>query len=465
MMKLTFDSVRCSVFVSVLLALVTLPASAAEFKDTYPKIGAIEIAGHSRMPDPAYRAALAKHDLVIIGLWRGWSDRDTATGNRMQIRDAVVDIKNRARAAGNPGILVGKYTIFNESETQSVGAKSDEYAKLSSERGPGGAARDWWARNSSGEHVSQWPGTWHTNLTRHVIRDSDGNTYPEWYAHRAHREIISKVPELDIWYFDNVQSRPRVTADWNGDGLNDDRNADWVRRDFRQGIMDAVRRAKQLAPDMIIMGNVDYHPFELGGYGALQEPEFKGQMIGLMEAGMGYPHSVESWNGDTGWYNTMKMYQMLVRNAQHNVAVFEAVGTRNDYKMMRYALTSALMDNGYFYYTDVSGSQHFKSAWWFDEYDVDLGRAVDSPRTEAWQNGVFMRRFEKGMALVNPKANGRQTVQIPAGYARFSGSQDPAINNGQPASQITLNERDGIILVKVGAEEETKPSPPVVSIQ
>jgi len=134
---------------------------------------------------------------------------------------------------------------------------------------------------------------------------------------------------------------------------------------------------------------------------------------------------------------------------------------------MRYGLTTALMDNGYYYYTDVTGREHFKSAWWFDEYDVDLGQAVDGPQTKAQQRGVFMRRFQNGLVLVNPKGNGRQTVTVPAGYKRIKGSQDPGTNNGQAASSITLNERDGIILVTanptVGAD--VKPVSPVLSIR
>jgi hypothetical protein len=75
------------------------------------------------------------------------------------------------------------------------------------------------------------------------------------------------------------------------------------------------------------------------------------------------------------------------------------------------------------------------------------------------------------MALVNPKGNGTKTVQIPAGYKRFKGSQDPATNNGQDVDSVRLQSRDGLILVRndididVEQEEQKRPKPPVLSVR
>ena len=44
-------------------------------------------------------------------------------------------------------------------------------------------------------------------------------------------------------------------------------------------------------------------------------------------------------------------------------------------------------------------------------------RAIDPPQSRAYQNGVYMRRFENGMALVNPRGQwNADTVQIEPGY-------------------------------------------------
>ena len=93
-----------------------------------------------------------------------------------------------------------------------------------------------------------------------------------------------------------------------------------------------------------------------------------------------------------------------------------------------------------------------------------MGRAIDPPQSGAWQNGVYRRRFENGMALVNPKGNGTKTVQIEPGYKRFSGSQDSATNNGQVVESVTLRERDGLILVRTDIEDQMRPKPPVLSV-
>jgi hypothetical protein len=65
-----------------------------------------------------------------------------------------------------------------------------------------------------------------------------------------------------------------------------------------------------------------------------------------------------------------------------------------------------------------------------------------------WQNGVYRRDFENGVALVNPRGNGQQTVQLEAGLRRIAGNQDPAVNNGQAVDTVTLQDADGIILVR-----------------
>jgi hypothetical protein len=39
-------------------------------------------------------------------------------------------------------------------------------------------------------------------------------------------------------------------------------------------------------------------------------------------------------------------------------------------------------------------------------------------------------------------------VQIEPGWRRLLARQDPATNNGQPVTQLTLQPKDGIVLVR-----------------
>ncbi|HEX5788078.1 MAG TPA: SdrD B-like domain-containing protein [Woeseiaceae bacterium] len=66
---------------------------------------------------------------------------------------------------------------------------------------------------------------------------------------------------------------------------------------------------------------------------------------------------------------------------------------------------------------------------------------------------VFQREFENGMALANATRSSK-TISIGSGFRRINGRQDP-INNGKPATSITLAPFDGIILVRDGKSTST----------
>jgi len=449
---------RCTLRLALLGVTFFLPmlSKGQELKSTFPRLGAVEVAGTNDTVNPQYRAVLAKHDIVILGMWRNWSGTDSVTNQRLTMRDVVVDIKRRAAANGNSKILVGKYTNFMESSGDSGSASSDKVQKLNSEVGPGYAVNnDWWARDSRGEHTTSFRGNWNTNVTEFVQRDSNGDTWPEWSIQRDYEVFFRDVPELNLWFIDNWFYRPRVTADWDGDGTDDNRDSASVRRAYRKGFVNGLRRARQLAPNMVIMGNVDGAP-ELDD-GMLTEAEYKGQVSALFEGAMGLSWSQETWST---WEAMMKQYQVTLANARDRLLVMTVHGDATDYAMMRYGLTSCLLDDGYFYYTTID--TEYRSALWFDEYDIDLGRAIDPPQFSAWQNGVYRRRFQNGMVLVNPKGNGTRTVQIEPGYSHFSGSQDSVMNNGRSATSVTLAARDGVILVKDGAAQGKRPKAPVM---
>ena len=78
-----------------------------------------------------------------------------------------------------------------------------------------------------------------------------------------------------------------------------------------------------------------------------------------------------------------------------------------------------------------------------------------APQTAAWSKGVWMREFKNGVVLWNPKGNRAQTVSVSAlvspsghtGLKHITGTQDPTVNNGAVATSVTLNDRDGVILL------------------
>ena len=226
---------------------LTVPghAVAQNLKESFPRIGAYEIGSSFNVTDPEYRQSLARNDILILGMWRRWSQNDDVTGESLSIRDVVVDIRRRAAVMGNQGIKIAKYTAINESSNNpDNGATRERWDKLHNEIGPGYPVNnDWWARTKNGEHTSSFPGQWHVNLTEHVQRDNNGDTYPEWIVETDYVVYFRDIPEFDMLYIDNWFYRPRVEADWNGNGTNDDRNSESVRRDFRKGYIKKVTRA------------------------------------------------------------------------------------------------------------------------------------------------------------------------------------------------------------------------------
>ncbi|MGH8229800.1 MAG: hypothetical protein ACREU3_18175, partial [Steroidobacteraceae bacterium] len=79
------------------------------------------------------------------------------------------------------------------------------------------------------------------------------------------------------------------------------------------------------------------------------------------------------------------------------------------------------------------------------------------PPTAAWQKGVWRRDFQNGIALVNPKGNGTQTVTLETSYVKLKGSQAPKVNDGSTVTQVTLADRDGIILLRSSPAKQPKP--------
>jgi len=406
-----------------LLALAASPLAWAQRTSdgSYPRLLGANI-GAKNYDSPAYQDQLARLDVVLLGFYPGWKgDRD---GSAM--RRVVQQLKQR-----NPALLVGQYTVLNEAgdDPKRDAADRDKAEKIDGE--------GWWLRNAAG-NKQQWTstyGNWDVNITSFAKPDADGDRYPQWLAKRDMRLYFSRVP-FDIWYFDNVMEGPRVTAaDWRGNGHDVPGKDAQVASAFRSAMADEWTTAKRLAPKALLMGNVDSD---------LSEPEYTGRLQGaFLEALMGKSYSIE---GRQGWDAMMKRYFGVFPNLLPPKLVgFNIAGLPDDYRFFRYGFASCLLGDGYFSYTDAKVG--YSSVVWFDEYDQRIGKAAEPPPTAAWREGVWRRRYESALALVNPD-NRPHTVSIEPGWRRFKGSQAADVNDGTPAGQVTLPSRDGLLLVK-----------------
>ena len=387
----------------------------------FPRLMGMNI-GAKNYESADYQAAMAKLDVVILGFYRGWKN-GYATTSTLAMRKVV-----RALKAINPKILVGQYTILSAAlddpnDTASLDIRTKLYAA------------NWWLLNAARRKVQytrEFGPTWEVNVSSWAPQDANGERWPAWIAERNYKVFFRDIPELDIMFLDNVQN-PRVAADWNLDGADEPLNSPTVLAANYAGHVAEWNRIRQLLPRVLLVGNTDND---------LANPEWKGQLDGgLLEGIMG-----ESWSIETraGWLAAMARYRAVMWNTRTpKIVGFNVHGSPTDYRFFRYAYASCLLDDGYFSFSDKAVM--YSSVPWFDEYDFKLGRALSAPPAAAWSQGVWRRDFQNGVVLVNPTTESR-TVTLEPGLRRLAGIQDPAVNDGAAASQVTLRPKDGIVL-------------------
>lgn len=409
----------------ILLACVTIAvADAAETVGSFPRLFGMNIGGPKYYDDPDKQLAFSKHDILILGFYRGWEQ--DGKGSR-SMRAAVTGIK-----ALNPDILIGQYTILGETQDSLGSPNRLKAAKVT--------RSDWWLVDGKKNRI-QWSkayGAWDINISKWVRPDKNGMRYPEWLAEYDDATFFKQVPEFDIWYLDNALSQPAAKmADWDLDGINDSRDDPRIARAYRQANVSYWQKARALRPNLILIGNAP----------DLSSAEYVGQLQGdFLEALIGLSWSIEAREG---WSAAMNRYRAAIRDtAAPNIVGFNVHGRLDDYQRMRYGLASSLLEDGYFSYTELNSK--YRTVAWFDEFDIDLGKPKDPPARTPWKKGVYRRNFEKGAVLVNPGPKA-QVVILESGYRRLSGKQDPATNNGQLITSVKLAAKDGLIVLKLGS--------------
>lgn len=391
----------------------------------FPRLMGMNI-GAKNYQDPEYQNDLARLDVVILGFYRGWQPAGYAPTSTLAIRKVVQALK-----AQNPRILVGQYTILGEAYDDPKDAASlDLRDKIN--------ANNWWLRNASGEKV-QWTGafsSWDVNFTAWTRPDPQGQRWPEWLAERNYAVFFRNVPEFDMVFLDGVMSPARVTADWNLDGVDEDRSSPEILAARYAGHASEWKRLRELLPKALLIGNTDN---DLGN------PQWRNQLDGaFLEAQMGLKWSLEA---RAGWQAMMDRYRKVLHNTRPpGIVGFNVFGRPTDYRFFRYAYASCLLDDGYFSFTDTA--KEYSSVPWFDEYDYKLGKALGGPPRAAWKDGVWRRDFQAGVVLVNPTSSVK-TIELEPGLRRLAGRQDPAVNDGAVASKVTLASKDGIMLRRV----------------
>jgi Hypothetical glycosyl hydrolase family 15 len=440
---------RHSLAVAALGCLAITTQVNAQSSPGFPRLGAYLIGNPQSYQDPTYQAQVARLNFAILGAWPGWTGSPSG-GSSLQ--KAVQQIK-----ALNPNIQIFNYEILESFGVGqgTTGPYSDVYAKIN--------AMNWWVyqNGTSGTRTSStWTGGggpyYEVNFTNFAPADSNGDRYSDWYAKWAVSTFVTPSPALDGLYTDNVDWVPGASADgdWNRDGTTDTTKTaagaaevtGWLGQGYSQFFSDL----KKLMPGKVILGNVA--TWGDPNSPVLSAPWNQGLQGGVIEALVGQSWSIETWGG---WQKTLAWYRKtMAATASPQLVLFHQVDVPGNYQGMRYGLATCLMDNGY--YEFISSDYH--TVLWFDEYNASLGQATTAPPTAAWQKGVWRRDFQNGIALVNPKGNGPQTVTLETSFKKIAGTQVPSVNSGQTVTTVTLQDRDGIILLSLSPSAAPAPS-------
>ncbi len=378
----------------------------------FPRLAAIDYSG--KLTEPGVAERLARFDLVILGAAE-------------PIPQFTSELKRK-----RPDILIGLYTVLNE-------ARRTTHTRLLQERLKKIEDENWWLRDMRGNQL-RWTAefdTWEVNVSEWAKPDAEGKRYPEWVAELWYRHLFRNSGEVDIWFFDNVFLKQRIrSADWKRMGQDQSGEDPEIKASFRRAQRLEVDSARKLSSSLVMMGNTDN---DLGS------PEYKKMLDGAqIECILGKSWSIEK---RLGWHEMMKYYAQVSEHIRNPNALIFGVCLNDfrDYRELRYAFASALMGNGYFQIADQTAT--YREQPWYDEFSIRLGRALEGPFPVANSGGGYRRKFERGVAFVNPSTQPVE-FEVGGGYRRIFGKQDPSTNSGQPVGdKIVVPPRDGIVLV------------------
>lgn len=159
----------------------------------------------------------------------------------------------------------------------------------------------------------------------------------------------------------------------------------------------------------------------------------------------------------------LQMDRVLGLTTQGKVIIAQAYpkgdGSPNDVDDRMFTLATYLLVKGRRNYLNLETSSYVD---WWPEYEIDLGRYVDAPparvdalleRTDGLSPGLYVRRYERGMVIVNPSD---QPVPFDLGRtmwsARPEGGGEVAADGGTEGWRVVYSPVQRIDFAPGGAE-------------
>ncbi|MDE3090438.1 MAG: hypothetical protein KGJ80_13735 [Chloroflexota bacterium] len=423
--------------------------------------------------DPAGDASVNAEVLALPYQWFLTQVGSTLTAP-VDTMQTQIPVANLVNADGSATFVVSD-TALIENETVFVTSVDGASKTLTVQRGyvrPGSAHA---AGTRIAAHIAFWPQSWMMNAStlapRVVVSPSIGAE--NWAEYRARQGIqlvspaawdgilVDRGDGTQSWLVGNSTART-IDPD-NSNTLPSDQYAAFDQawgagiRNYhtrlRAGLGSKIVYVNWGMPnyDLLNGNNIEGFPLDNGNsyqgdwratmFGALSEGSYFDWMTNAQSPNL---TMVETYEDDGGPDPT--------GNGSYNNRCVQAGFTPN-YRKMRFGLTTALLNDGFFSYEMNTNGHGSLCLLWFDEYDNAgagrgyLGTPLGAAKPVMGGQDVWRRDFSNGIALVNATAV-TQTISLGGTFQKIRGTQAPAINDGSFVAQITLAPRDGIILLR-----------------
>ncbi len=291
-------------------------------------------------------------------------------------------------------------------------------------------------------HVVFFAGTWMLNIT--------GDEWRDLLADEA-ASLVGSGPWTGVFLdvcFEDIGFLNGGKLDLDRDRVPDD--PELASQEWKEGFGELVGALRdKLGPSVPIVANPGAQDCP---HDALDGILLEGFPVGLPEDFLDFETGFSRY---LRWTSRPDRRPLSIANAYSPKIGFGTIEpgqdevARTDYAAMRFGLAVALMGDGYYAF-DNGVFGHYV-AWWYDEYD-GAGRGIGwlgfPEAGPQQQGGAWLRRFTNGIAIANP-TEAPVTVEVPAGYRKLRGTQDPEHNDGAPVrGSITVPPRDGYLLAR-----------------
>jgi hypothetical protein len=431
--------------------------------DGFPRIALQPQAGSQLMPSSSWARMGQFHINLIGGSFEGWP---TASGITRQ--SVVQGIK---AAPGPANKKVYQYWMLAELGIPSTSAPTWEGIVNSA---------NWWlyASGSGGTKIQFDSGYFVVNMTHFVTQS--GGLWPYQAGAKYMHDLLyggtigpagNAAPALDGWLADLTSVDPHVSGDWNRDGSSDSNSSSTTQNWTMTGMVDLATYTQANYPGVTPGANAAFgtaseygqNPNPLAGKFGITMQQF------YVSAGLA--NAIDNFAGTAGIISAMQAADAAAPAG--GLVIHSGAIAPTDYQTNRYfqALGAIISDKGYPCIGssvndpegDLCDPTVTNGTYQVPNFDELFGGSLNTAgylgartgtgaqgvlQTASWSNGVWRADFVNGIALMNSKGNGARAVSLGGAFFHLRGTQVPSINNGLSVTSVTLQDRDGLFLLR-----------------